>query len=226
MATSTNVPQLIEDSKSAADIPTPARKARPARSRRGHMAFLTTEEMLAVLKAARSRSSRDWAMILVAYRHGMRASEVCGLRRDDLHLGGESITIRRLKGSLETCQAICGHAGQPLLDELKALRQWMKDRPGDGSDYVFTSQKGGRIHRSQFFRVFQHCAASAGLARAKRHPHVLKHSLATHLIARNVNLAVVKQALGHKSINSTMVYVTVSDRQAGDLSRAALMSLY
>jgi integrase len=51
-------------------------------------------------------------------------------------------------------------------------------------------------------------------------------ALATHLIARNVNLAVVKKALGHKSINSTMIYVTVSDRQAGDASRAALMSLY
>jgi site-specific recombinase XerD len=198
----------------------------PTRSSRSHMAFLTTEEMLAVLRAARSRSSRDWAMILVAYRHGMRASEVCGLRRDDLNLRGESITIRRLKGSLLTCQALCGHAGQPLLDELKALRQWMKDRPGDGSDYVFTSQKGGRMHRSQFFRIFQDCAETAGLARAKWHPHVLKHSLATHLIDGNVNLAVVKRALGHKSINSTMIYVTVSDRQAGDLSRAALMSLY
>ena len=224
MATQT-VPQLIEDSKSAV-IPTPARKARPARSSRGHKTFLTTEEMLAVLRAARSRSSRDWAMILVAYRHGMRASEVCGLRRDDLNLRGESITIRRLKGSLETCQPLCGHAGQPLLDELKALRQWMKDRPGDGSDYVFTSQKGGRMHRSQFFRIFQACAASAGLARAKWHPHVLKHSLATHLIDGNVNLAVVKRALGHKSINSTMIYVTVSDRQAGEESRAALMRLY
>ena len=53
-----------------------------------------------------------------------------------------------------------------------------------------------------------------------------KHSLATHLIDGNVNLAVVKRALGHKSINSTMVYVTVSDRQAGEESRAALMHLY
>jgi site-specific recombinase XerD len=54
----------------------------------------------------------------------------------------------------------------------------------------------------------------------------LKHSLATHLIAENVNLAVVKQALGHKSIGSTIVYVSVSDRQAGEESRAALMRLY
>jgi type 1 fimbriae regulatory protein FimB len=169
------------------------------------MTFLTPEEMLAVLKAARSRSSRDWAMILLAYRHGMRASEVCGLRRNDVDLKSESIIIRRLKGSLETCQPLCGHAGQPLLDELKALRQWMKDRPADGSDFVFTSQKGGRLHRSQFFRIFRDCAKATGLPQAKWHPHVLKHTLATHLIAGNVNLAVVKQALGHKSIGSTMV---------------------
>jgi site-specific recombinase XerD len=49
---------------------------------------------------------------------------------------------------------------------------------------------------------------------------VLKHSLAKHLIAGNVNLAVVKQSLGHKSIGSTTVYVAVSDRQAGEESRA------
>src|SRR5260370_23021213 len=187
MATQT-VPQLIEDSKSAAVIPIAARNARPARSSRGHKTFLTTEEMLAVFRAARSRSSRDWAMVLVAYRHGMRASEVCGLRRDDLNLRGESITIRRLKGSLLTCQAICGHAGQPLLDELKALRQWMKDRPGDGSDYVFTSQKGGRIHRSQFFRIFQDFAETAGLPPASRHPPVLTHPLPPPPVPPNPHL--------------------------------------
>jgi site-specific recombinase XerD len=58
------------------------------------------------------------------------------------------------------------------------------------------------------------------------HPPVLKHSLATHLIAGNVNLVVVKQALGPKSLGSTMVYVSVSDRQAGDACRAAMMRLY
>jgi site-specific recombinase XerD len=217
--------QTVAQSSKFAVIPI-SKKARPAHANRGQMTFLTPEEILAVLKAARVRSARDWAMILLAYRHGMRASEVCGLRRDDVNLKAESITIRRLKGSLETCQPLCGHAGQPLLDELRALRLWMKDRRADGSDYVFTSQKGGRLHRSQFFRVFRDCAEAAGLPQAKWHPHVLKHSLATHLIAGNVNLAVVKQALGHKSIGSTMVYVTVSDRQAGEDSRAALMRLY
>ena len=82
------------------------------------------------------------------------------------------------------------------------------------------------MHCSQFLRIFQDCAESAGLPRAKWHPHALKHSLATHLTAENVNLAVVKQALGHRSIGSTMVYITVSDRKAGGEGRAALMRLY
>ena len=61
---------------------------------------------------------------------------------------------------------------------------------------------------------------------AKRHPHVLKHSLASHLVAGNVNLALVKQALGHRSINSTMQYVGTTDAQAAEAAQAALMGLF
>ena len=61
------------------------------------------------------------------------------------------------------------------------------------------SQKGGALDRTQFFRIFQVIATALGLSPEKRHPHVLKHSLATHLVAGNVNLALVKQSLGHRS---------------------------
>ena len=69
-------------------------------------------------------------------------------------------------------------------------------------------------------------AAAAGLPAAKRHPHVLKHSLASHLIAGNVNLALVQQCLGHRSINSTMAYVHAQDEQAAEAAQRALMALY
>jgi site-specific recombinase XerD len=193
---------------------------------KGHMAYLTPQELLAVLRAARSRSVRDWAMILLAYRHGMRVSEVCGLKLADADLKSESVSIRRLKGSLHTVQPLYRHKGQPLLDEVNALRAWQRARNGDGSDFLFTSQKGGHLHRSQFFRVFQACADAAGLPPEKRHPHALKHSLASHLVAGNVNLALVKQCLGHKTIGSTMKYVGVSDSQATEAAQAALMTLY
>lgn len=97
-------------------------------ARKNALAYPTPEEMLAVLKLARKRSARDWAMILLAYRHGMRASEVCGLELRDLDLRNGSITIRRLKGSLLTVQPLYAHRGMPLLDETIALRAWLKER--------------------------------------------------------------------------------------------------
>jgi integrase/recombinase XerD len=123
-------------------------------------------------------------------------------------------------------QPLYAHRGQPLLDEMSALRAWLKERSADGSDYLFTSQKGGKLDRTQFFRVFQAIAEIAALPFDKRHPHVLKHSLASHLVAGNVNLALIRQALGHRSINSTMQYVGTSDGQAAEAAQAALMRLY
>jgi site-specific recombinase XerD len=60
----------------------------------------------------------------------------------------------------------------------------------------------------------------------KQHPHVLKHSLATHHVAANVNLALVKTQLGHKSINSTLGYVSTTDWQASQATATALMGMF
>jgi type 1 fimbriae regulatory protein FimB len=198
----------------------------PAPVIRSSRTHLSPAEILAVLKVARARSTRDWCLILLAYRHGLRASEVCGLKLSDIDLKAGSVSIRRLKGSLSQVQPLYQHRGQPLLDEMAALRTWLKTRPADGSDFLFTSQKGGKLDRTQFFRVFRAVAKSAGLPCEKQHPHVLKHSLASHLVAGNVNLALIRQALGHRSITSTMQYVGTSDGQAAEAAQAALMRLY
>ena len=210
----------------SAVIPIPVHTAHPRRPKRGRMVMLTPQETLELLKAARNRSARDWAMILLAYRHGLRASEVCGIKLADVDLKAGSISIRRLKGSLQTVQPLYQHRGQPLLDETTAVRAWLRKRSDDGSDYLFTSQKGGKLGRTQFFRNFQKIAESAGLGIEKRHPHVLKHSLASHLVAGNVNLALVRQALGHRSIRSTMAYIGTTDAQAAEAAQAALMNLF
>jgi site-specific recombinase XerD len=207
-------------------IPISIHKAHRIRRKHGRMTILTPQEMLELLKSARKRSVRDWAMILLAYRHGLRASEVCGIKLADLDLKVGSISIRRLKGSLHTVQPLYQHRGQPLLDETAAVRAWLRKRPADGSDYLFASQKGGRLSRIQFFRNFQKVAESAGLSPEKRHPHVLKHSLASHLVAGNANLALIRQALGHRSINSTLAYIGTSDAQAAEALQKALMGLF
>lgn len=190
------------------------------------MIHLEPAEVLSVLRTARAKGARAWAMILVAYKHGMRASEVCNLRLDDLDMKNGSIVVERLKGSLRTTQAVTEHRGEPLLNEVKALREWLGQRREDGSDFLFVSQKGGRLDRSQFFRLFRSIASDAGLPPEKRHPHALKHSIASHLVSANVNLALVKTQLGHKSINSTMRYVATTDQQASRATTAALMNIY
>ena len=80
------------------------------------------------------------------------------------------------------------------------------------------------FYKERSWEAVLRAAAAAGLAADKRHPHVLKHSLASHLVAGNVNLALVKQALGHRSISSTMEYVGTSDAQAAHAAGAALMA--
>ena len=197
-----------------------------ARSHRSTRSYLSPAELLAVLKIARARSTRDWAMILVSYRHGLRASEICGLKISEVNLRDSSISIRRLKGSMSQTQPLYRHKGQPLLDETAAIRAWIRDREDDGSGVLFLSQKGGALHRSSFFSIFAAIATDAGLPPEKRHPHVLKHSLASHLVAGNVNLALVRQCLGHKSINSTMQYIGTSDAQAAEAAQTALMGLF
>jgi site-specific recombinase XerD len=191
---------------------------------RSNRQSLTTDELLAVLKTAKEHTTRDWALLVVIYRHGLRASEAAALTLSDIQDG--QLTVARVKGSLKTTQPIVKHPGQPLLDEVKALREWLKERPQDGSDALFVSRKGGHLTREQVYRIFRQHAEAARLPETKRFVHVLKHSLASHLIAGNANLAMVQVALGHASLSSTQAYVHVSDAQAAEASRRALMALF
>jgi len=188
------------------------------------MKALTQDEIFKVLKAV-ADNPRDLAMILLAFRHGMRASEVCGLEMKDVDLKNNEIVIRRLKGSLRTTQPIADVVGQPLLSERRVLRDWLKERGEHPSKFVFVSQKSGRVNRSTFYRIFASAAEKAGLPADKRHPHCLKHSLGVALVEANVNLAVIKQALGHRSIASTAIYTQPTDEMAGKAVVAALASL-
>jgi site-specific recombinase XerD len=194
------------------------------RARRSCVVALTPGELLTVLGIARERRVRDWCMILMAYRHGLRSREICELKLAEVMAG--SVSLQRLQGSLRTTQPLQRHANVPLLDEVQALREWLRVRRPDASGSLFTSQKGGALHPSQFFRIFQTVAAAAGLVSRKRHPRVLRHSLASHLVAGGVDITVVSQALGHRSINSTLKYVRPSDRQAAEATQGALLRIF
>src|SRR5271170_1965930 len=118
---------------------------------------LTRDELLAVLQAAKDESLRDYALLLVTYKHALRSQEVCNLTLEDILptvSKMQELHIERLKGSMTTDQEITDHVGVPLMSEKKALREWLAKRPNDGSNFLFNSQKGGKLARETVSRLF------------------------------------------------------------------------
>lgn len=103
--------------------------------------YLTEPEMARFLRAARSGryKVRDYLLMLMAYRHGMRVSELIDVRMDEIDLEGASLRVRRSKGSLTTQQPIEG-------DELRAIRAWLRERStmrcAIGSPFLFLGERG------------------------------------------------------------------------------------
>jgi integrase/recombinase XerD len=164
--------------------------------------FLGKDELLSFLRVAKQERERDWLMFLVAYWHGMRATEVVKLQR--VAIANGQITVRRLKGSDTTTQPLIEDE-DPLLNERAALETLAQSTPPDRPIFPFS-----RIH---YFRLFRKYAKRAGLPAHKWHPHCLKHSVARHHI-REMGIENMRRYLGHKSMASTGEYLKVTDEEA------------
>lgn len=142
---------------------------------------------------------RDQALFLVAYRHGIRASEVALLERTHVDAKGKKITIPRLTRRPSSIH--------PLeKDETAALRRYLKTRK-DSSVVLFLGPRGKPISRRGLDWLMKHYGAEAKLPAHKRHFHTLKHSIATHLLSAGKDLRVVHEWLGHSLLQSTAVYL-------------------
>jgi site-specific recombinase XerD len=154
------------------------------------MKYLNARQVLAVLEAARDNSARDWAMLLLTFRHALRSREVRQLKLADINLTDGTIRIARAKGSISGVQTLEAHKGEPTMDEYVALRAWMKQRVEDGSKILFPSQKGGAMTRMQLLRLFKLYASTAGIADDLAHPHVLRHSLCSIMAEQHSDIYV------------------------------------
>lgn len=191
------------------------------------MKSLTTDELLKVLKSA-SSNKRNHAAILLAVKHGMRASEICNLKMTDLDMTNKQITVRRLKGSLTTVQPLENIQGKPLLSELLVLNAWLKERAEwqNRDGWVFPSQKGQNLTRFGLHQMFRAVCEEAGIPKSKRHFHVLKHTLGFTLAEQNTSAEVIQQKLGHKNISSSMVYSHPSQETACRIADAAFAQAF
>jgi site-specific recombinase XerD len=128
-----------------------------------------------------------------------------------------------LKGSKTSVGQLTNVQGQPLLSAARVLHAWLDERQ-DESDFVFTSQKGGKLDRSAFFRMFQAVATEAGMPPEKRHPHCCKHSLGFAMTLAERPLTVVQNA--HRSVASTGIYAQPSREQVDHAIQATLLELF
>ena len=190
------------------------------------MKALSVQQVKTILKHARQASTRDWCAFLLTFRHALRSAEVRGLKLSDVDMAALTIKVNRVKGSRSGVQALDRHRGDPLLDEVLALRSWLRERVEDGSQILFNSQKGGMLTRMQLLRLFKRYADAAGIPESLTHPHVLRHSLCSVMAEQHADVYAIQQRAGHKNISNTMTYTHITDRQASESCQAALMAAF
>ncbi len=190
------------------------------------MNTLSTEQVKAILKEARASSTRDWCLLLLTFRHALRSKEARQLKLDDIDLQTLSINIERVKGSRSGTQSLERHKGEPLLDEVLALRSWLRQRVEDGSKILFPSQKGGEMTRMQLLRIFRKYALAAGVAPELSHPHILRHTLCSVMAQQHADVYAIQRRAGHVNVANTIIYTHISDRQANESAQEALMAAF
>jgi len=176
------------------------------------MRRLTETEVEALILLAKRDSLRNAVMVALQFFHGMRSSEVCGLKVSDVDLASASINVVRKKGSLRTMQSLHVHRGKPHLDEPKLIAVWLKEKPE--GEFMFPTQKAVKMHPGAWWRLFRGYCEALGIDSTLAKPHSLKHASGTYLLRQGADLATVRQHLGHKSYQSTLRYLGCDDEQA------------
>ena len=180
------------------------------------IAFLTADETARLFHELGDHK-RNKAIFLLAYRHGLRASEVGLLQRSDLDFKKLRIMLHRLKGSYSG-----EHPLQP--DEAKAIKAYLRNRDHE-SPFLFISNRGDPISRRTLDWLTKTYGAKAELPPRKRHFHVLKHSIATHLLDAGADLRFVQDWLGHSNIQNTIVYTFLTSRTRETTARKVFLHM-
>ena len=160
--------------------------------------FLTQDEVRRLFAVITGK--RDRALFQLAYHHGLRASEVSLLQRDDIHEKQGRIYIPRVKGSIAKTYPL-----QP--EDLRLVRAYLRTREDD-SPYLFISSAwyplGTPVVLGLDAEVWQ---AGAAIPKPKRRFHALRHAIAVHLLDAGADVAFVQDRLGHANIQNTIIYM-------------------
>ena len=173
---------------------------------------LTPGEVDALIEAAKANrySHRDATMILVAFRHGLRAAEVCDLRWDQVSFDGAVMHVRRAKGGISSTHPLQG-------DELRALRRLQRE--SNPSPFISVSERGTPFTTAGFARMIERAARRGLGLELKAHPHMLRHACGYALANKGHDTRAIQGWLGHRSITSTAVYTALAPNRFKDFWR-------
>jgi integrase/recombinase XerD len=171
------------------------------------------ERLIAAATGTAPRTLRDRALVELLYGAGIRVSEAVGLEKGGVDL--EERLVRVLgKGGKERIVPIGRPAAEALRRYLARGRPLLdrRHRPE-----LFLNAKGGPLTRAGAFLILRRLAERAGLEPDRVHPHLLRHSFATHLLEGGADLRTVQELLGHADLGTTELYTHVSDRLRREL---------
>lgn len=165
------------------------------------------ERLLAACDDGTLIGARDRAAIEMLYDCGLRATELCSLKLSDLN-GGEGLIYVRGKGDKERVVPFVGALKNVIQRYIAETRAKIIASSGARGDCgaLFVSKRGRPIGRCQLWYMIRRRGTSAGIAKNRLHPHVLRHSFATHLQRRGMDLRTLQEMLGHSSIATTERY--------------------
>ena len=199
MPTTSNVVPICQPSFSG-KMPTKPRN-KDVRTRE----FLTPSEVQALTKAAGDigrHCHRDKTLILIAYRHGLRVSELVSLRWEQIDLGKGLLHVVRRKNGTDSTHPIRG-------PEIRALRKLQREYCGP---YVFVTERGGPLTTSTVRKLIKRASVKAGLP-FDVHPHMLRHATGYKLANDGHDTRSIQQYLGHTNIQHTVRYTELASER-------------
>jgi type 1 fimbriae regulatory protein FimB/type 1 fimbriae regulatory protein FimE len=176
------------------------------RRSREHLTPAEIERLIAAARRLGRHGDRDAAMILLAYRHGLRVSELVGLRREQVDLPQGLLHVHRRKSGLASTHPLRG-------PELRALRKVLRDYPETA--YIFISERGAPMTAATFRKLLARAGDAAELG-MPIHPHMLRHSTGFKLANDGQDTRAIQHYLGHKNIQYTALYTQLASDRFND----------
>ena len=188
---------------------TPGRQPNAAYRTREHLTEAEIERLIGAAKDNR-HGHRDATMVLVAYRHGLRVSELVDLRWTQVDFDKATLHVRRVKAGTPSTHPIMG-------DEMRALRRLQREQDPK-SPFVFTSERGSPFTTAGFSRLVERAGVAARLG-FPAHPHMLRHACGFALANKGHDTRALQAYLGHKNIQHTVRYTELSPNRFKDFWR-------